>query len=64
MPEISGLTPPGLTQGQPYLSSSTKQMINLSINKANSIKKVYLKPKVARLYSSTSPMKNRTVTPS
>ena len=32
---------------------------NFSVHKANSIKKVYLKPKVARLYNSTSPKKQR-----
>ena len=34
-------------------------MKNFSVHKANSIKKVYLKPKVARLYHSNSPNKAR-----
>ena len=34
-------------------------MKNFSVHKANSIKKVYLKPKVARLYHSNSPTKAR-----
>lgn len=32
---------------------------NFTVHKANSIKKVYLKPKVARLYNSTSPKKQK-----
>ena len=37
-------------------------MKNFSVHKANSIKKVYLKPKVARLYHSNSPNKGRNQT--
>ena len=56
MPYIAGNPKANLNQSR----NNEMGMKNFSANKAGQVKKVYLKPKVARLYNSTSPKKSRT----